>query len=240
MTRRTGLAVSVAIASMTVVFVASCSAGQITQTDRHVPAVPGVNADAAANPGPGRVAVRNVLVVYPGPEGYPQGGNAPIEARIFNDTQQPITVKVSSPDAATVRLTSSATASAPPSPAESPSPSAATSPSAAASPSGSPRASASASPSPSAPPRPTANAVPGAPAELEIAPASFAVLAPGAARTLTLIGLKRAVRTGESVQVVFDFGGGTAIPLVLPVAPPLIPLPRTPMVIEEGGEGGHG
>lgn len=237
MTRRTGLAVSVAIAAMTVAFVAGCSAGQITQTDRQVPVVPGVNADAEVNPGPGRVAVRNVLVVYPGPEGYPQGGNAPIEARIFNDTLQPITVKVSSPDAASVRLTSSGAPSVAPSPAESPSPSPSPSAAASASPSGSPRASASASPSPSAPPRPAASAIPGAPAELEIAPASFAVLAPGATRTLTLVGLKRAIRSGQSVQVVFDFGGGTTIPLVLPVAPPLTPLARTPMVIEEGEHG---
>jgi hypothetical protein len=247
MTRRTGLAVAALTASMTVAFVASCSAGQITQTDQQVTVIPGVNADATVSPPPSRVAVRNLHIVYPGSQGYAVGSDAPVDVRIFNDTPQPVTVKVSSPDATSVRLASgprSASPSASPSGSPSASPSVSRSGSPSRSPSGSPSVSRSGSPSASAspsssgspsastPPRPSA--APAGPAEFTIAPSSFVVLAPGASRQLVLVGLKEALHPGESVRLVFDFGNNAVLTVDAPVVPPLTPLPRSPLDVEPG------
>ena len=67
----------------------ACSAGQITQTSTQVAAVPGANANAG--PG-GSIALRNALIPYNGLQGYPQGGNAPLVVRIFNDGLTAITL----------------------------------------------------------------------------------------------------------------------------------------------------
>ena len=71
--------------------------------------------------------LRNLAVVYNGPEGYPAGSDAPLEVAIYNDTTQPVTVTVTTasarascsaaawprpqPDAATAAPSAPATAS---------------------------------------------------------------------------------------------------------------------------------
>jgi len=63
---------------------AGCGAGQISATAETVPAVPGVNVDH------GELALRNILITYPGREErtYPVGGNAPLEVQIINTGTQ--------------------------------------------------------------------------------------------------------------------------------------------------------
>ncbi len=104
----------------------ACSAGQITGTSVQVPPIQGVNADAGSG---GTIALRNVLITYNGPGGYPRGGTAPLEVRIFNNGTQPVTlVRVTAGDAAAgVTLAGGPQAPPPepsptPPPAESPSP----------------------------------------------------------------------------------------------------------------------
>jgi hypothetical protein len=223
MRRWTGLAAGVSMAAMAMAFVAGCSAGQITQTDQQVPAVPGAQANAQG------VGVRNVYLVYAGPEGYQPGDTAPVEVRIVNDTARPIVVQVSSPDAEGVSFVrGSAASEPPPQPSPSPSPE---SPSASPSVTGSPGGTASPSPSP----RPTTSPRPAGPVEIEIPPASLAVFSQTAVRGLALVGLKKAVRTGETVQIVFTVVNGPTLTVDAVVAPPLTPLPRSPLVIEESG-----
>lgn len=100
-------------AAAAVLLLSGCSAGQIAETARIVPAVPGVNQDA----GPFRV--RNGFVEFR-PGGYPRGASASLDVRIFNDSGQSVTVRVSSPDAESVALVGG-TASASPSPSATPS-----------------------------------------------------------------------------------------------------------------------
>jgi hypothetical protein len=187
------LAAAVVTAAATVAFTAGCSAGQITQTDGQVSSVPGANVEATMGPAPGRVGVRNVHLAYPGSEGYAAGASAPVEVRIFNDTDQPVVVRITSTDATGVTL-------------------------------GKVGESATASPSPPAP---------AAPAEITVAPGGIAVLSSTALRGLTLVGLKEAVRPGESVSLEFAVTGGPTLTVLAPVVAPLSAVPRPSAVVEE-------
>lgn len=76
---RRGAAVLFTAVAGTAILV-GCGAGQQAQTAAKDPSVPGVNATVQG------IALRNLQVGYPGRErrSYPEGGNAPLEARIFN------------------------------------------------------------------------------------------------------------------------------------------------------------
>src|SRR4051812_23285914 len=84
-------AVSALLLSVPALGLAACSAGQVTQTNTQVSAVPGVNADVgqALNGGPA-LALRNVMLAYADPAGFPAGGNAPMIVRLFNETAAPL------------------------------------------------------------------------------------------------------------------------------------------------------
>ncbi|MFD0594933.1 copper chaperone PCu(A)C [Catellatospora coxensis] len=202
-----------------------CSAGMNSQTADQVAAVPGFSLTV---PGPngGSVAVRDAMLVYAGPAGYAQGATAPLQLRIFNDTQQPITLdKFESNDAAGVKLATAADLKASPSPAaESPSPAASKSPKA----SGSPSPEAEASPEPEASPSPAT----AAPAKLTIPPAGYLELTPASGQFLALTGLKKPVPNGEGVHLKLTFSNGVVIETPerteVPLAPPLSPEPRLP------------
>jgi hypothetical protein len=191
----------------------ACSAGKVTQTSRQQPPVAGVN----ANVGP--IALRNVLIAYNGPEGYPVGSNAPLVVRIFN--QGPTVVRltgVAAPDMAE-RVVLVGTPTATPSPLESESPSA------------TPTGTAEPGQSPSAEPTPTARST--APAgratfSIPIPPGSYVLLVPGeGAGFLQLVGLTKALQTGLWARVTFTFDDGrTTAELDVPVGVPNNPLPR--------------
>ncbi|HET8659051.1 MAG TPA: hypothetical protein VFM55_08655 [Micromonosporaceae bacterium] len=256
MTLRSVLAAGVLAASVTVAFTAGCSTGQITGTDQQVAAVPGTSTDVEL--AEGRVSLRNVLLTYPGTQGYQRGGSASVHVAIFNDTRRPLRVRVSSPDAAQVVL-SGAQANGTGRPVPPGSPGSPGSPTTTASPTASPTASGSASPGATASPTGTAAAPPtrqpagsataspagrpgGAGALLEIPPGGYAVFATGSPRQLRLVGLTNPVRPGQTVRLRFEFTGGAAVDVNAGIAPPFTPAPRSPMEFEEshGAGPGHG
>jgi hypothetical protein len=212
-------------AAMTALLASGCSAGQLAETAEMVPAVPGANKDVSAFGG--SLSVRNALVVYHA-GGYEADADAPLDLSIFNDTGQAVTVTVTSPDAKSVTL--SAGAQGTPSPSASPSASPSPTPSATATPSGTPTA--TTEPTTSAEPTPPAEA-PAQPATVEIAAGSFAALGPSGKQLLQLIGLNEELKAGETVQLVFDFGGGTKLTLDVPVSVPLTPVPRASAEVDE-------
>jgi hypothetical protein len=66
----------------------ACGTGQIAQTAQVQTSVPGVNAQADGR----LVFIRDAVVDYGQPTGYPQGANAALSLWIFNDTEQPVTL----------------------------------------------------------------------------------------------------------------------------------------------------
>lgn len=85
-----------------VLALASCAAGQITQTDSQVPAVDGVFADVGST-----IALRNVLIPYPpNPTGsYAAGSAVPVLLAIINQGERPDElIAVTSPVASQVQL----------------------------------------------------------------------------------------------------------------------------------------
>lgn len=250
MTRGSVLAAGVLVASVTVAFSAGCSTGQITGTDRQVAAVPGVSTDVEV--AGGRVSLRNVLLTYPGTEGYPRGGSASVQVAIFNDTEQPLRVRVSSPDAAQVVLSGGGRANGtgrpvPPTATGSPtaSPPANGSASPGAGSTGSPARTATASPTRQPAGSPTASPAGGpngTAALLEIPPRGYAVFTTGSPRQLRLVGLANPVRPGQTVRLRFEVTGGATVDVNAGIAPPFTPAPRSPMEFEEShGVGpGHG
>jgi hypothetical protein len=199
-----------------------CSAGQIAETARKDPSIQGVNADAQLVEGGqvvGSVGVRDVLVAYPGPEGYERGGDAPLEVRIFNETPEAVTVQVQAAQpadgangmirASSVVLVGDAAATTP-----------------AAEPTGS----ASPGAGGSAP-------ADGAAPSIEIPPGELFILTREAGSYLRLDGLGDRLLAGMSVPLRFQFSNGLQLAVSAPVANPLSPIPRAPA--EEEAEEGH-
>ena len=229
---RIAAAIALAAGLGTTLALTGCSAGQITQTGNQVPAVPGVNAQA------GNVALRNLVIAYDGPEGYPAGGDAPLVVRLFNTGTTTVTlVGVTAERATSVTLVGTpvvvTTTQPPPPPTET---AAAT-----AAPTGSPEVTATASPEPT-PTIPPTTQPPGVPVSVAIPPGSFVLLVPGQgdAGFLRLNGLTQAIAPGESVRVTFSFSDGTSTTLDVPLAPPLGTVPRaTPVVAPEHAQAEH-
>ncbi|MER7330905.1 MULTISPECIES: hypothetical protein [unclassified Micromonospora] len=240
--RRAALLLS-GMAAATGLLLSGCGAGQVSETANKEPSVQGVNLSARN----GDYAVRGLLVEFPGIEGYKAGANAVLNAVIYNDSEEPVTVTVTTDSAREVVIVGKgATASPTASPTESPSESPSPTPSAPESESPSPGApeSPSAPASPSAPESPAAPA--GEPARIEIPPLSYVQLNTEADRVLQLIGLNESLRSGQNVFLTFDFGNGVTVTGPAPIAVPLTPAaPPSPIIHREGGyedaeEGGHG
>ena len=208
------------------VVLSACSAGQITGTSLQVPPIQGVNANAGPD---GTIALRNVLIPYNGTDGYPRGGTAPLEVRIFNNGTQPVTlVRVTAGDAAAGVTLAGVSQPQPLEPSPTPPP--AESP--------------GESPSPTAPVTP--DATPPTPAEppgqgtfaIEIAPGSYVLLVPGEDQYLQLVGLSEPLPPGSSVPVTFQFrdGGTTTVTVQVPMGLPTTPLPRPTLAVPGEGE----
>ncbi|MFF5053380.1 hypothetical protein ACFY1S_09390 [Micromonospora sp. NPDC000663] len=247
--RRAALLLSgIATASL---LASGCGTGQIAETAEKEASVQGVSLTTSN----GSFSVRGLLVDYPGAEGYRAGQDALLNAVIYNDSKETVTVTVTTDSAREVVISDG---SASPSPSASESTSASPSPSGSASPSTSGSASPSATPSetgsssatPSAPESARASgsaspAAPGQPARIELAPLSYLQLNSEATTQLRLIGLKEALRSGQNVFVTFDFGNGNTVTGQAPIAVPLTPAaPPSPIIEREGGygdeEGGSG
>lgn len=250
--RRAALLLSgIAAASL---LASGCGTGQIAETANKEPSVQGVNLTTNN----GSFAVRGLLVDYPGTEGYKTGQDAGLNAVIYNDSKETVTVTVTTESAREVVISGG---SASPSPSASESASLSPSPSGSASPSASgsasPSTSTSGSPSPSATPSETGSSsatpsapesarasgsaspsAPGQPARIELAPLSYIQFNSEATTQLRLIGLTEAVRSGQNVFVTFDFGNGNTVTGPAPVAVPLTPAaPPSPIIEREGGYG---
>ncbi|MGC4895033.1 hypothetical protein [Micromonospora sp. DT31] len=230
-----------------------CGTGQIAETANKIPSVQGVNVQTSDN----LYKVRGLYVQFPGPKGYEAGSNAPLNVVIYNDSQSPVTVTVTTDSAREILLTGSgAGSSGAPTPSGSPTEPATASPTAtdpSASPSqslevtGSPSAGGSASASPS--PAESESAPAGQPARIEIPALGYAQLNAGNPRFLQLVGLNEKLLVGQQVELTFDFGGGKVIKTPAPIGIPLTAEPTPSKIVnprehagEDGGaEGGsHG
>jgi hypothetical protein len=92
--------VGIALVGIAALSLSGCAAGQVTQTDAQVAAVNGANGDI------GPIALRDVVLAYPGGEdvfGYAAGDEAPLLVTIVNSgTQTDELVAVSTPAAGEV------------------------------------------------------------------------------------------------------------------------------------------
>ncbi|MET8120146.1 hypothetical protein [Micromonospora sp. NPDC005189] len=219
-----------------------CGTGQIAETATKEASVQGVSLTTKN----GSFSVRGLLVDYPGTEGYRAGQDAPLNAVIYNDSKETVTVTVTTESAREVVI-SGGSASASPSASESAPASPSTSTSGSATPSATPSETGSSSATPSAPESARASgsasaAAPGQPARIELAPLSYLQLNSEATTQLRLIGLTEALRSGQNVIVTFDFGNGNTVTGPAPIAVPLTPAaPPSPIIEREGGyddEGG--
>lgn len=254
---RRALVLTAAAASAAVVL-SGCSAGQIAETANKEPSVFGVNVESVD----GSVLIRDLAVPFQGVRGYPAGATVPLKFALYNDTAQPVSVRISSPppaagsselvvSARSVGLSGAANpsasttgipAEAEPSGSAEPADPATRGPGVAGNPGGEADPSAGAE-RPVATPtavRTTPPAPPSGPAIITIPPLGSAVFQPGSDRTVQLVGLSGALRSGMSVNLLFEFSTGIE-PLAVraPVGVPLTPAPRG-SAEHEGAEGGHG
>jgi hypothetical protein len=238
-TRRAALIAGAA--TVAVVALAGCSAGQVAETAVIQPAVTGVDTQAVN----GSVLIRNLQVVYNGTAGYPAGGNAPLELGLFNQTEQQVTVLISSrPPRTTTGTGPQQVVSArqvglvggtPTTPS-----------SAAPEPSGSrpaatpitdnsdqveqPSTAPSTLPTPSAVASAPATTPEARPARITLAPFGSASFLPGDAQTVQALGLSGRLIPGASVNLVFEFSSTPQqLEVPAPVAVPLSPVSRPPV-----------
>lgn len=218
-------------ATVAVIALAGCSAGQVAETALLQTPISGLN---TASPD-GGLLIRNLQVLYNGTAGYAAGASAPLEVSLFNQTRQPITVAISSsPQQGQAGVVSAqqvgvvggaapADSAAAPAPSESP---AAPAPSdSAASPAPSDSASAPAAPS-------------AQPAKFTIAPLGSKSFLPGDPETLQLIGLSDKLLPGNSVSLVFETSTSSQpLQVFAPIAIPLSPASRAPGLPDENSEG---
>ncbi|SDY11324.1 hypothetical protein SAMN05444365_101710 [Micromonospora pattaloongensis] len=231
-------AVLLAGAAASALLLAGCGTGQLAETALKDSAVPGVNADSRD----GAIQLRNLLVPYKDPKGYPAGSSAPISVALYNMTGSPITVRITtappqdpeSKDSVLSGRSVSLVAAGAASPGASPGPSASVtaipsgantvSPSASASPSDS--ASPSGAPAESASP----SGEPERPAEITIPAGGSAIFLAGSNREgIQVNGLDRDLVPGKSVNLVFEFehnGERQELHAAAPVGLPLSPAPR--------------
>ncbi|MEV0134958.1 hypothetical protein AB0H83_41715 [Dactylosporangium sp. NPDC050688] len=226
--RRTMLgAALLASAALGVGLLSGCSAGQITQTDTQVAAVPGIGAQSAD----GQIVLREGVVAYA--DAYKAGSTVPIEVRLFNNAKQSVKLTgVTAGSAGTVVLVGGPSAAAAPSSPPSSAPASA---------SGSASASASASKSPSAPPAPAP--VGSSKIGVEIPVGGFVSLSQSTKTYLAVEKLTgeelRAGMALPNVTFTFTYADGSTTTITVPELPmtvPLSPLPKPSPVVGHEGE----
>ncbi|MFR9776647.1 hypothetical protein ACL02O_11395 [Micromonospora sp. MS34] len=219
-----------------------CGAGQVAETAAKAPSVQGANVQTPDN----IFKVRGLYVQYPGGEGYQAGGNAALNVVLYNDSESPVTVTVTTGSAREILLTGAARSGGPSAaPTGSPTEPATASPTASdpsASPSQSLGTSESPSASPSASPSESASAPAGQPARIEIPANGYVQLNSDNGQFLQLIGLNDRLLPGQQVNLTFDFGNGKVVKASAPVGVPLTPAPAASQIVhpreEAGAEGG--
>ncbi|WFE22287.1 hypothetical protein O7621_02645 [Solwaraspora sp. WMMD937] len=187
-----------------------CGAGQLAETATKATAINGVNLESPD----GAVSVRDLSVPYPGVEGYPAGGSAPVEVGLFNNTNDPVTVRVSAAPvtdedratvvgAETVVIGGSEQAGGP-----TPSP----------------------EPGTAEVPQPD----PGRDAIVQLPANGWALFSTDDTEPLRVTGLAGPLAAGYSVNLAFEFStGGAPLVVAAPVDMPLTPAPRAPAEHDE-------
>lgn len=77
---------------------AGCGTGKYSQTASQVAPVPGYSETFSISDPPGTVGVSNAHLPYSGPQGFKAGAEVPLELWLFNNTQGPLTVIITSKD----------------------------------------------------------------------------------------------------------------------------------------------
>src|SRR6185312_2953736 len=95
-TRRVAQAAGAAMAA--VIALSGCSAGQVAETALLKSPISGLNTQSPD----GTFLIRNLQVAYNDPTGYPANGTAPLQVSLFNQTESPITVTITSKPQQTV------------------------------------------------------------------------------------------------------------------------------------------
>jgi hypothetical protein len=210
-----------------VALLSACSAGQISQTDKMVAAVPGANADSPH----GVVSLRDVTIRYNSSKGYAAGATAPLAVFIVNNSlDTAVTLRGVSAAATaggsgigTVVLVGGA-ADIKANPGATPSGSASASVSA--SPSAPTGSAPPASGPASAPPSPSTASSANAALSLRIPPNSYARLAPEYGTYLAITGLTSALGPGSTAFLTFNVTGDEPFGAVVPFGVPSTALPR--------------
>ncbi|GIF11180.1 hypothetical protein [Actinoplanes teichomyceticus] len=233
-TRRAALVAGAA--TVAVIALAGCSAGQVAETAMLDTPIVGVDANSADD----SVFVRDATVQYNGLEGYAKDANAPLQLSLYNQTTTELTVTISSrptdqPQVVSARQVGTVGAAAPVT-GNQPSAANATEIPGEEPPSASPS-------QPATAPQPGVSVQPGAaeqpasapaaaqvtPANIKIAPLGSALFRPTDRQPLQVIGLSDALKPGMSVNLVLQFSNGSApLEIQVPVAIPLSPASRAP------------
>lgn|GEM_PF-6240886 len=193
---------------------AGCSAGQISETAKIKPAVQGANAESDS----GTLALRDLTVLYRSDNPtYSAGEDAPLVVRVANSGATNDALTSVRTDAARSVVYVDSTASASPSASGS------------ASPSGSASASASEAPK---------NQPPGTDRfHLTVASQEMLTLRPDQGKYLELYKLRRDVRPGQTVRLVFHFQKAGDVQVDVPMAPPDQVTSRSPAGVPHPEEG---
>ncbi|MEU4425472.1 hypothetical protein AB0F81_33030 [Actinoplanes sp. NPDC024001] len=228
-TRRAALAAGAA--TVAVLALGGCSAGQVAETAILDTPISGVDRETLH----ASVFIRNLMIPYNGVEGYHAGDDAPIELSLYNQTNDPITVSISSRPTEQPQVVSAAQVGiAPASAAGAPDAHASEEPGA----HGSEEPSAPGSASPDASAAPSEPAAQIKPAQVVLPAQGSVLFRPTDRELLQAFDLSEDLKPGTSVNLVFEFSDGSpALVLQAPVANPLTPAPR--VTGEAGEEEGH-
>ncbi|BCJ43247.1 hypothetical protein GCM10010168_00110 [Actinoplanes ianthinogenes] len=223
-TRRAALVAGVA--TVGAIALAGCSAGQVAETAELVTPIAGVNAQSVD----GAVFVRNAQITYNGIQGYAKGENAPLELSLYNQSEEDVTVSITSEPTDQPQVVSAKQVGFVTTPTPAPTGTAVPEVS------GKPAASASGKPAASATPAATPTPVVTA-AQIKLSPLGQALFRPTDANKLQVVGLSDNLRPGEKVNLVLHFSTGAAdLHIQAPVAIPVTAASRAPGATGENSE----
>lgn len=210
-TRRVAPAAGAAM--IAVIALAGCSAGQVAETAMLKAPVSGLNTQSPD----GNLLIRNLQVVYNSPEGYPANATAPLEVSLFNQTEQPMTVLVSSKpqqDVVAGVVSAQQVGVGPAAPSSAPAPDA------------------------SASGAPAAGAAPALqPAKFTIPPLGSQTFLAGDDPALQAVGLTNALEPGYSLSLTFEVDGSNQpLDVLAPFQIPASPVSRAPGNPDENSE----
>ncbi|WP_433371522.1 hypothetical protein ACQPZX_47645 [Actinoplanes sp. CA-142083] len=205
-TRRVAQAAGAAMVA--VIALAGCSAGQVAETALLKAPVSGLNTQSPD----GKLLIRNLQVAYDAPEGYPANGTAPLQVSLFNQTEQPMTVTISSrpqTDVTPSIVSAQQVGVGALAPSEEPSPSASA---------------------------PAAEPPALEPAKFTIPPLGTQTFIPGPGKNLQAVGLSNDLKPGYSLSLTIQANDGEAIDVLAPFQTPTSPASRAPGNEDENSE----